>query len=123
LRAHESILCDLLHELQEKGVRFILDAGSGRTSLSKIFDAFPDSDIDCVIYPGDERKKLSIHEYFPEKNYTLFELDLCKSNPEKRYDLAVAHLLLGEACKFDNSFTELLHALLSLKTKYVIRAC
>lgn len=118
--AHEEILKELLGKLPGNDIIKILDAGSGRTSLSIIYDTFPESEIDCVVFPGDERKIASIRECLPDRRYNLLELDLCIDIPELHYDLTVSHLLLGEAAKFNNSFSELLTGLLSLQSDYLI---
>lgn len=48
------------------------------------------------------------------------ELDLCNQIPDKKYDLVLAHLLLGEAEKFQNSYKNLLQNLLKIQSDYFI---
>jgi len=98
----------------------ILDAGSGRTSLSLILRMFPMGRVDAVVYPGDLRKINSIKAAVPAGRYGLIERDLCLGRMERHYDIAVAHLLLGEAAKFGNPFALLLDAVLALHIKQLV---
>lgn len=97
----------------------VLDAGSGKTSLSYLVKKYPNADIDAIVYPGDIRKIDSIKANVKGK-YNLKELDLCTNDIEKVYDLVLAHLLLGEASKFNNNFKKLFHKLMSLNSKYFL---
>ncbi len=97
----------------------VLDAGSGKTSLSYLIKKYPNSTIDAIVYPGDTRKINSIKENV-QGNYNLLEKDLCKEKIEGTYDLVLAHLLLGEATKFDNKFEDLLDKLLDINSKYYL---
>jgi hypothetical protein len=96
-----------------KEINNILDSGSGRTSLNYLINTFPNANIDAVVFPGDYRKINSIKENV-QGNYNLTEIDLCKNNVSKEYDLVLAHLLLGEATKFNNTFEDLLEKLLKM---------
>lgn len=98
----------------------ILDAGSGRSSLIALTDYFKNSTIDAIIYPGDIRKRESIKLNVLNNNYNLIELDICKSNITKEYDLVLSHLLLGEATTWNNSYQDLCNKLFSIKSKYYI---
>lgn len=123
-KGHEVILEKLLklcnrQGLQEGGITRILDAGSGRTSLKEIQKAFPAAQVDAVVYPGDERKLKSIEPYLTEQVRVL-ECDICETSFEKSYDLVVAHLLLGEAGKFGNTFDKVLSRLLAIDSLYFI---
>ena len=102
-----------------KDINNILDSGSGRTSLNYLINTFSNANIDAVVFPGDDRKINSIKENVQGK-YNLIETDLCKSNVTKAYDLVLAHLLLGEATKFNNSFEDLLEKLLKIKSTYYV---
>jgi len=93
----------------------LLDAGSGRTSLRCVLDLFPMGHVDAVVYPGDLRKINSIKEAVPAGHWRLIERDLCLGPLEQQYDIAAAHLLLGEAAKFGNPFALLLDAVLDLR--------
>ena len=102
-----------------KEINNILDSGSGRTSLNYLINTFPNANIDAVVFPGDYRKINSIKENV-QGTYNLIETDLCKNNVSKEYDLVLAHLLLGEATKFNNTFEDLLEKLLKIKSTYYV---
>lgn len=105
--------------IEIENINNILDAGSGKTSLSYLLNKFPGAKVDAIIYPGDDRKKNSIIENV-RGEFNLKEIDLCKNDINEKYDLVFAHLLLGEATKFGNSFLNLLNNLLGIDTKYII---
>lgn len=116
MKEHKENL-DKLIELDN--IENILDAGSGKTSLTYLINKYPKANIDAIVYPGDTRKIDSIKENVVGK-YNLLELDICKANIEKPYDLVLAHLLLGEATKFNNDFKYLVDKLLKINSKYFI---
>ena len=118
-RGHVILLREFLNDLTEKNITRILDAGSGKTSLSAIAAYFPEAHVDAVVYPGDERKLCSIRPMLTE-TFRAVEQDICRDPIDGTYDLVVAHLLLGEAAKFGNSFETLLEQLLAVKSRYVI---
>lgn len=120
MNEHEILLNKLLEYVDKKSISKIMDAGSGKTSLSYIVNEFPNSKVDAVIYYNDDRKKKSIIENITASNYNLLEMDIVKNHVVKEYDLVLAHLLLGEAEKFGNNFEVLLEKLLEIKTKYLI---
>ena len=121
MRGHEIILHDFLNAIQTESVATILDAGSGRTSLSAILAAFPGASVDAVVYPGDTRKIDSISSIEdPRKQIHIQETDICTTPITKKYDVIVAHLLLGEAAKFGNSFKDLLNKVAAMKYRYLI---
>ena len=61
-RSHITILRELLSDLSIADNSHILDAGSGKTSLSTIISCFPKASVVAIVYPGDERKlKPSLH--------------------------------------------------------------
>lgn len=115
-----TILLNNLFNLIDDDINDILDAGSGRTSLNNLVNKYPNSKIDAIIYYNDERKKKSIYENVIANNYALYEKDIVKDKIDKKYDLVLAHLLLGEATMWGNSFKDLLNNLLSIDTKYLI---
>ncbi len=118
---HETILKSLFADFNNNGKLKILDAGSGRTSLSFLTTHFNDGFISAIIYPGDERKRTGITESVKARNYTLKETDLNKYTQETDFDIVLAHLLLGEAEKFSKEpFSKMLDSLFSIKTKYLI---
>lgn len=120
-RGHVVILLDFLRRLQDKRIDCILDAGSGRTSLGILKECFPTAELDAVVYPGDQRKIDSICSLGLGKDACrILERDICIEPFEKEYDLVTAHLLLGEAARFGNTFEELLWRLLAIRTRYLI---
>lgn len=64
---HRIILNDFLNLVKREDITSILDAVSGRTSLSTIANAFPNTSVDAVVYPGDLRKTISIKEIADNK--------------------------------------------------------
>ena len=119
MKAHITILQDFLQNLSMHNISHILDAGSGRTSLSTIISSFPKAGVDAIVYPGDERK-LSTIRGMQDDRVTVMEQDLCETPVTAQYDLVVAHLLLGEASKFGNTFQDLLQHILSIQSRYYI---
>ena len=121
MEGHGIILRDFLRTVKDENIISILDAGSGRTSLSVIADIFPDASIDAVIYPGDTRKINSISGIVEQNgNICPVERDICSDSIDKEYDLVVAHLLLGEAAKFGNTFEDLLEKVAAIRYRYLI---
>lgn len=115
------ILNDFLNLVKRENITSILDAGSGKTSLSIIAKTFPNTSIDAVVYPGDQRKINSIKKITDNnKNISLIEKDICGENVVKEYDIIIAHLLLGEAAKFGNAFEDLLEKAVTMTYKYLI---
>ena len=118
---HRIILNDFLNLVKGENITSILDAGSGRTSLSIIANAFPNTLIDAVVYPGDQRKINSIKEIADNnENISLIEKDICCDSVVKEYDIIIAHLLFGEAAKFGNTFEDLLKKVVTMQYKYLI---
>lgn len=121
MEGHRIILNDFLDLIKGEDITIILDAGSGRTSLSAIANLFSGTPVDAVVYPGDIRKINSIKEIADRgENISVIEKDICKDTVIKSYDLITAHLLLGEAAKFGNSFEALLEKVITMKYKYLI---
>ena len=118
-KSHLRILRELLSDLSISDNYHILDAGSGKTSLSTIISCFPKANVDAIVYPGDERKLKTIRSMQSNK-VNVVELDICDTPIPAHYDLVVAHLLLGEASKFGNSFQDLLRNLFSIQSRYYI---
>ena len=118
-RSHIAILRELLSDLSIFDVCRIMDAGSGKTSLSTIISYFPKASVDAIVYPCDERKLKTIRNMQSDK-VNVVELDICDTPIPAHYDLVVAHLLLGEASKFGNAFHNLLQNLLSIQSRYYI---
>ncbi len=121
MEGHRIILNDFLNLIKRENITSILDAGSGRTSLSTILDTFSNTSIGAVVYPGDIRKINSIKEISEySENVSVIEKDICRDSVIKAYDIIIAHLLLGEAAKFGNSFEDLLEKIITMKYKYLI---
>lgn len=116
---HAVILQEYLRELANGHIERILDAGSGRTSLSMITSCFSNATIGAVVYPGDERKLRSITPLLSE-HICAVEIDISKCGFENSYDLVVAHLLLGEATKFGNTFHSVFEKLMKINSRYFI---
>lgn len=121
MEGHKIILSDFLNLIKGESISSILDAGSGITSLSKIVNSFPNTSVDAVVYPDDLRKINSIKKAANNnKNIRLIEKDICGDTVIREYDLVIAHLLLGEAAKFGNTFEDLLEKVITMKYKYLI---
>ena len=121
MKGHEIILNDYLNLIKRESISSVLDAGSGRTSLSIIANSFQNMSIDAVVYPGDLRKINSVREITDNnKNLRLIKKDICCDIFTNEYDLIIAHLLLGEAAKFGNTFENLLEKVITMKYKYLI---
>jgi hypothetical protein len=117
---HWLLLSKLLKELDKIAIKEVLDAGSGKTSISILLQYFNNAHIDAIVFPGDYRKINSIKEHIISNRYNLIEKDICSSSIKKQYDLVLAHLLLGEAIKWGNTVEDLLSKLLSIGAKYYI---
>ncbi len=118
---HRIILNLFLSQLEGADINSILDCGSGKTSLGILSSRFDNIVIDAIVYPGDLRKINSIKSTgLNQDKYNLIEWDICKEPVKTHYDLAVSHLLLGEAAKFGNPFEDLFLSLVSVCTKYLI---
>ncbi|MCH5265626.1 MAG: hypothetical protein J1F02_06980 [Lachnospiraceae bacterium] len=121
MEGHRVILNDFLDFVKNDSITSILDAGSGRTSLSIITDSFSNTPIDAVVYPGDLRKINSIKEIADHNNNVrVIEKDICSDAVIREYDLIIAHLLFGEATKFGNAFEDLLKKVITMKYRYLI---
>jgi len=116
---HERLLTELFEGFEgEKDCR-ILDAGSGRTSLYFLTNRFPNSRITAIVYPGDLRKADSIRKFVPHANYVLKEIDVGNLDKNEKFDIVLAHLLLGEAALFGNTFGDVLSSLFSISSEYL----
>ena len=118
-RSHITILRRFLSDLSIADISRVLDAGSGKTSLSTIISCFPKARVDAIVYPGDERKLITIRNMQSDR-VNVVEQDICDTAIRAHYDLVVAHLLLGEASKFGNTFQDLLQNLFSIQSRYYI---
>jgi len=117
---HYNLIFELAMNIDESKVKNVLDSGSGKTSLSILHKLFPKSYIDAIVFNGDERKISSIMENIVSERCTIIEMDICKEVIFKKYDVVLAHLLLGEAEKWGNSFEELFTRLVNIECEYLI---
>lgn len=114
-------LLDVLFEKIEGKVESVLDVGSGRTSIFYLIERYKNIVVEGLVYPGDDRKISPIKECVKNDNYKLIETDILDFNPEKSYDVILAHLFLGEAEKFgDNKFEKILVKLFAIDTRYLV---
>ena len=81
---------------------------------------FPNARVDAIIYPGDNRKKKPLETVIGSDRLEIVETDICKECIRKKYDICLAHLLLGEAHNFGNHFSDLFHQLMDIKAKYFV---
>ena len=92
MEGHRVILNDFLDFVKNDSITSILDAGSGRTSLSIITDSFSSTPIDAVVYPGDLRKISSIKEIADHNNNVrVIEKDICSDAVIREYDLSIVY--------------------------------
>lgn len=119
-KAQKRLLDELFEGIEIKKIKKVLDMGAGRTSVHYLASRFKKVNIEAAVYPGDTRKILPVLECVPEENYEIVESDV-KNFKNKKYDLVLAHLFLGEAEKFGkNKFADVLKSLFSIKTKYLV---
>lgn len=116
-KEHENLLVPLFSECEN--ISSVLDAGSGRTSMSLILSYFKEAAVTGVVFPGDDRK-LNPLTSFKADNLKLVETDLVKNELSCDYDLVVCHLLFGEALMWGNSLENLVNSITRLKAKNVI---
>ena len=117
---HDKIVKTMIKPLARVEIKKIIDAGSGKTSASVLLKYFQNAQVDAIIFPGDNRKKNPIESNIGSKRIEVVEADICTSCIRKKYDLCLAHLLLGEAHHFGNHFSDLFHQLMDIKAKYFI---
>ena len=116
---HERLLTELFEGFAREKKYRILDAGSGRTRLFFLTRRFPKSRITALVYPGDRRKSDSIRRFVPPANYVLKEIDIRNLDKNEKSDIVLAHLLLGEATLFGNTFNDVLSSLFSINSDYL----
>lgn len=119
-KAQKKLLDNLFKDIKVAGIKRVIDMGAGRTSVHYLANRFKKINIEAVVYPGDMRKIKPILECVPEKNYEIIESDV-KNFKNKKVDLVLAHMFLGEAEKFGkNKFNDILKSLFAIKTKYLV---
>ena len=116
---HERLLTELFEAFEREKKYRILDAGSGRTSLYFLTSRFPHSRITAIVFPGDRRKSDSIRRFVPHANYVLKEVDIRNLDKNEKSDIVLAHLLLGEATLFGNTFNDVLSSLFNINSEYL----
>lgn len=117
---HDKIVKTMVKPLKNVEIKKVIDAGSGKTSASLLLKYFNGAHVDAVIYPGDNRKKNPLENAISSNRLEIVEADICTSCFRKKYDLCLAHLLLGEAHNFGNHFSDLFHQLMDIKAKYFL---
>jgi|GEM_PF-1225470 len=117
---HFILLKKLYENIIDKEINEILDCGTGKTSLSSLLDNFKQAKIDAFLYYNDQRKINSVKENIISERINLIERDICKDKTVKKYDLVLAHLLLGESIMWGNTFGTVFNSLINIKTKYLI---
>jgi trans-aconitate methyltransferase len=117
---HERLLTELFEGFEKEKEYRILDAGSGRTSLYFLTNRFPNSRITAIVYPSDRRKSDSISRFVPRENFVLKEVDIRNFGRNEKFDIVLAHLLLGEATLFGNTFDDVLGSLFSMTSEYLV---
>lgn len=117
---HDKIFKTLIKPLKNVEIKQIIDSGSGKTSASILLKYFPTAHVDAVIYPGDNRKKNPLQTAIGSNRLDVVEADICSSCIRKRYDMCLAHLVLGESSNFGNSFENLFHQIMDLRAKYFV---
>ena len=116
----KKLLDSLTKDIKIDTLKKVLDIGAGRTSVSYLANKFKKTTVETIVYPGDKRKIQPILECVKEKNYKIIESDI-KDIKNRKADLVLAHLFLGEAEKFGgNKFEDILNSLFSIKTKYLV---
>ena len=117
---HDKIFKNITKSLQKLKINKIIDAGSGKTSASCLLKYFPQASVDAVVFPGDNRKKNPLSNTIGSTRLNIQEANICTTEFKKKYDLCVAHLTLGEAQLFGNSFECLFHHIMDINAKYYI---
>lgn len=117
---HDKIIKTMIKPLKKVEINQIIDSGSGKISASILLKYFPNAHVDAVIYPGDNRKKNPLKSAIGSKRLEVIETDICTSCIRKKYDFCLAHLVLGEASNFGNSFENLFHQIMDIRSHYFL---
>jgi hypothetical protein len=117
---HDKIVKTMVKKWDCSLIKKVLDAGSGKTSASILLKYFPQAHVDAVVFPGDNRKKHPLENAIGSDRLEIVETNLCTACIRKKYDVCLAHLLLGEAHNFGNHFSDLFHQLMDIKAKYFL---
>lgn len=117
---HDKIIKQMIKPLKNEEIKQIIDAGSGKVSASILLKYFPNAHLDAVIYPGDGRKKNPLQTAIGSNRLEIVETDICSSCIRKKYDLTLAHLVLGEATNFGNAFEKLFHQIMDIRSRYFV---
>lgn len=117
---HDKAIKCLIKPLKKVSISRIIDAGSGKISASILLKYFPEANVDAIVYPGDNRKKNPMSSVIGSRRLDIIEADICNTKFGKQYDLCLIHLTLGEAQNFGNSFENLFHHIMDIKSKYFI---
>ena len=117
---HDKAIKFLIKKLKNVEIKKIIDAGSGKTSASIMLKYFPTAQVDAIIHPTDKRKKNPLETVINSNRLEIIEADIVKSCFRRKYDLCLIHMTLGEATLFNNSFENLFHQLMDIRSKYFI---
>lgn len=117
---HDKAIKTLIKPLKKVEINSIIDAGSGKISASIMLKYFPNSKVDAVIFPGDNRKKNPLLTSIGSKRLNIIEQDICQAQFKKKYDLCLVHMTLGEATQFNHSFENLFHHIMDIHANYFI---
>ena len=75
---HDKIVKTMIKPLKAVEIKKIIDAGSGKTSASLMLKYFPNSNVDAIVYPGDNRKKNPLETVISTDRLEVVEADICK---------------------------------------------
>jgi len=117
---HDKIIKSMTKGLNKQEIKKIIDAGSGKTSASCLLKYFPSAKVDAIVFPGDNRKKNPLTSTIGSNRLEIQETDICVTAFKRKYDLCCAHLTLGEAQLFGNSFENLFHHIMDINAKYFL---
>ncbi|MBR6778759.1 MAG: hypothetical protein IKM43_01215 [Clostridia bacterium] len=117
---HDKIVKDMTKRLNNAEIKKVIDAGSGKVSASLLLKYFPNSMVDAIIFPGDNRKKNPLYNAISSDRLEIFEADVCQTTFRKHYDFCLVHCTLGEAHNFGNHFTDLFHHIMDINSKYYL---
>ena len=112
---HDKIVRVMTKKLKRDEFKKVIDAGSGKISASIALKYFPNSRVDAVIFPGDNRKKNPLENAIGSDRLEIMEVDICNTTFRKQYDFCLVHCSLGEALRWGNSFENMFHHIMDIK--------
>lgn len=117
---HDKIVRVMTKKLKRDEFKKVIDAGSGKISASIALKYFPNSRVDAVIFPGDNRKKNPLENAIGSDRLEIMEADICNTTFRKQYDFCLVHCSLGEALRWGNSFENMFHHIMDIKADYFL---